>query len=241
MFDMTKNFAPRTQKKERMLVDVSARFSSSLFEKMDQRLLAGAKIVEVKLADIVVRDQVRTKFNDDSLKELAANISVNGLIQPLVVHQEADKYVLICGERRFRALTLLKKMAAACYVLTNKSKQELMAIQFSENSSREALHYIDKADGVASYKVATGESERKIQEALGISKSEVHRGLLLAQLPLKIKEAAKKYSIEKYVLLEFALLEDQKLKALLQKKILLGELTKRAELQKFKGKKIEIS
>ena len=78
-----------------------------------------------------------------------------------------------------------------------------MAIQFSENSSREALHYIDKADGILNYQKATAASERKITAALGISKSEIHRSLLIARLPEKIKEAAKRFNVEKYVLLEF--------------------------------------
>ena len=78
-----------------------------------------------------------------------------------------------------------------------------MAIQFSENSSRENLHFIDKADGILNYQMATNVSERKITAALGISKSEVHRSLLLAKLPKKLKHAAKEFNIEKYVLLEF--------------------------------------
>ena len=54
-------------------------------------------------------------------------------------------------------------------MLMRKSKEELMAIQFSENQAREDLHYIDQADSIYVYQKLTGTSERKITAALGIS------------------------------------------------------------------------
>jgi ParB family chromosome partitioning protein len=107
-----------------------------------------------------------------------------------------------------------------------------MAIQFSENSSREELHWVDKADGILNYQIATEASERKIQAALGISKSEVHRSLLIAKMPRNLKEAAKKHDIEKYVLLEWDALEAGTLKSEIESKIMAGEITKRSELAK---------
>ena len=159
---------------------------------------------------------------------------MNGLIQPLVLHQDKNgRYRLICGERRYRALTFNKAISAPCFVLENKTEEELMAIQFSENSSREELHYVDKADGILNYQIATEASERKIQAALGISKSEVHRSLLIAKMPRSMKEAAKRYDIEKYVLLECDALPKGTLKTDIEKKILAGEITKRAELARI--------
>ena len=159
---------------------------------------------------------------------------MNGLIQPLVLHQDKNgRYRLICGERRYRALTFNKAISAPCFVLENKTEEELMAIQFSENSSREELHYVDKADGILNYQIATEASERKIQAALGISKSEVHRSLLIAKMPRNLKEAAKRYDIEKYVLLEWDGMETGSLKGDVEKKILAGEITKRAELARI--------
>ena len=152
--------------------------------------------------------------------------------RPLVVHKEKNHFVLICGERRFRAMTLIEKETAPCFILSDKTEEELMAIQFSENSSREELHYIDKADGILNYQEATKASERKIQKALGISKSEVHRSLLIAKLPEKLKVAAKDHNIEKYVLLELDALENKRQKAKLEAQVVKGEITKRSELKK---------
>lgn len=235
---MSKTFAARVSKKQRTTLDLSEKVADKvgrdIFKISDERLLQGAKLAEISIKEIVVKEQVRTKFNDDSIKDLAKNIEVNGLIQPLVLHQDKNgRYRLICGERRYRALTFNKAEKAPCFVLENKTEEELMAIQFSENSSREELHYVDKADGILNYQIATEASERKIQAALGISKSEVHRSLLIAKMPRNLKEVAKKYDIEKYVLLEWDAMDKSAFKNEVEKKILSGEITKRSELARI--------
>ncbi len=231
---MSKQFAARISKRDRKTIDVSEKLGRDVFKLSDEKLLQGAKLDEIFLKDIVVKEQVRTKFNDDSIRDLAKNIEVNGLIQPLVLHRDKlGRYTLICGERRFRALSFNKAEKAPCFVLENKTAEELMAIQFSENSSREELHYVDKADGILNYQETTDASERKIQAALGISKSEVHRSLLIAKMPAKLKAAAKMYDIEKYVLLEWDAITDKSLRAEVEKKILDGQIQKRAELSRI--------
>jgi ParB family chromosome partitioning protein len=231
---MSKTFAARVSKKERSTIDLSEKVGRNIFKASDDRLLQGAKLTEIQMKEIVVKEQVRTKFNDESIKDLAKNIELNGLIQPLVLHQDKNgRYRLICGERRYRALSFNKAAAAPCFVLENKTEEELMAIQFSENSSREELHFVDKADGILNYQIATEASERKIQAALGISKSEVHRSLLIAKMPHNMKEAAKKHDIEKYVLLEWDAMTRSSLKSDIEKQILDGKITKRAELARI--------
>ncbi|MCY4644326.1 MAG: ParB/RepB/Spo0J family partition protein [Bacteriovoracales bacterium] len=232
---MAKTFAPRTSKKKRSKIDLSSlSLERDVFKRSDQKLFEGAMIENIKLSQIQLKEQVRTKFQDDSLRELAANIKINGLIQPLVVYRnESGELTLICGERRYRAMTRINQMESApCFILENKTQEELMAIQFSENTSREELHYVDRADGILNYQKATGQSERKICQALGISKSEVHRGLLIARLPKKLRDAAKIFDIEKYVLLEVGSVKDAETRRELKKMIGQGQLTKRAQLKK---------
>ncbi len=226
---MAKTFTKRVSKRDRKTISLN----KDLYKNYEEQLLEGAKLQEINLKSIVVKDQVRTKFNEASIRELAANIESNGLIQPLVVHRERNKYVLICGERRYRAMSSIDVENAPCFVLEKKSPEELMAIQFSENSSREALHYVDKADGILNYQKATKSSERKICKDLGISKTEVHRSLLIAKMPKKVKEAAKAYGIEKYVLLELDAIGDIKFKKKVERQVLVGEVRKRAELRRI--------
>lgn len=232
---MGKKFAPRVGKRQLKQKDVTAGLDDSIFRLSDEKLLKGAQLDTIKLSKIEVRKQVRTKFNDDSLKELAANIEENGLIQPLVIHREKNKYVLICGERRFRAMSLIEMKEAPCFILENKTPEELMAIQFSENAAREELHYIDQADSIYGFKQLTGYSERKIQAALGSSKSEVHRCILIGKMPREVKEAAKIFNTEKYVLLEWDAIEESDLKEELKEKITSGKITKRSQIKKALG------
>jgi ParB family chromosome partitioning protein len=226
---MAKTFEKRVSKRKRKVITLNR----DLYRNYEENLLEGAKLKEIELKKIVVKDQVRTKFNESSIRELAANIEANGLIQPLVVHREKNKYTLICGERRFRAMSSIEVDSAPCFVLEDKSSDELMAIQFSENSSREALYYVDKADGILNYQKATKSSERKICKALGISKTEVHRSLLIAKLPTKVKEAAKTFEIEKYVLIEYNGIEDKTFRKKVERQILLGAVRKRVELRRM--------
>jgi ParB family chromosome partitioning protein len=229
---MAKDFSPRVSKRERKVTDITSGIDERILRANDQKLLRGAQLANIQLNDIVVRDQVRTKFNDESLRELGENIKVNGLIQPLVLHREGNKFVLICGERRFRAMTMIDMKEAPCFILEDKSKEELMAIQFSENQAREDLHYIDQADSIYGYQKLTGTSERKITAALGISKSEVHRCLMIAKLPRELKEAAKKFNTEKYVLLEWDELPRNEFKDEIKGRILAGDITKRVQLKR---------
>jgi ParB family chromosome partitioning protein len=230
---MAKDFSPRISKRERKVTDITSAIDEKILRANDQKLLRGAMLAVIALDQIEVREQVRTKFNDESLRELGENIKVNGLIQPLVLHREDNKFVLICGERRYRAMTLIEMKEAPCFILENKTKEELMAIQFSENQAREELHYIDQADSIYGYQKLTGTSERKITAALGISKSEVHRCLMIAKLPRDIKEAAKAFNTEKYVLLEWSELPRNEFKDEIKQKILQGEITKRVQLKRI--------
>lgn len=229
---MAKEFAARQSKKDRKIINNLTNIDDSILKLNDQKLLRGAQLDNIPLKDIFVREQVRTKFNDASIKELAENIRENGLIQPLVIHREGNKFFLICGERRFRAMNSIDMKEAPCFILENKTSEELMAIQFSENQAREELHYIDQADSIWGYQKITGASERKITAALGISKSEVHRCLRIAKLTKDIKEAAKIHNTEKYVLLEWNDLPRGENRKILKSMILNGEITKRIQLKR---------
>ena len=71
---------------------------------------AKKKVVDVKLGQIVPnRYQPRQVFDKDGIQELAQTIEEHGLLQPIVLREyEAAKYEIIAGERRFRAMKLLK-------------------------------------------------------------------------------------------------------------------------------------
>ena len=63
------------------------------------------------------------QLSKEKNKELSANIKMNGLIQPLVLHKSKKGYTLICGERRYRAMSLINMKKCPCFVLDSKSTE----------------------------------------------------------------------------------------------------------------------
>lgn len=90
------------------------------------------------------KDQPRKNFDPTALKELAESIKNYGVIQPILVSPKGNRYVIVAGERRFRASKLagLKKIPA---VVRGYTKQEIQEISLLENIQREDLNPIETA------------------------------------------------------------------------------------------------
>lgn len=102
-------------------------------------------ILELSLKDIRPNPfQPRKTFDEESLLELAESIKNDGLLQPIVVSEDIDGYILIAGERRFRASKLAKlKTIRAITISTNEAKMRQFALL--ENIQREDLNAIELA------------------------------------------------------------------------------------------------
>ncbi len=104
-----------------------------------------SNILELHVDDIQLNPyQPRKIFNEEKLKELSDSIVKNGLMQPIAVTRDGDKYILIAGERRLRAtklagITLIK---AIIFDVDNSKLRELALI---ENIQRDDLNVIEVA------------------------------------------------------------------------------------------------
>ena len=88
---MAKSFAPRISKRDRNITNIKIKKNKKrdLYKILDDSpLLKGADLEVLLLNEIVVKDQVRTKFNDNSLKELSENIKVNEEPVPKEIYPE---------------------------------------------------------------------------------------------------------------------------------------------------------
>ena len=66
-----------------------------------------ASLQEVSVYDIDTNpDQPRKTFDEEKLRELAASIKTHGIVQPLILYRQGDRYTIVAGERRFRAARL---------------------------------------------------------------------------------------------------------------------------------------
>ncbi|MGL4572718.1 MAG: ParB/RepB/Spo0J family partition protein [Clostridium sp.] len=89
-------------------------------------------------------DQPRRFFDSDNIAELAESIKNHGIIQPLILRQDGKKYVIVAGERRWRAAKMLslKEVPAIIMDLTDK---EVLEISLIENIQRQDLNPIEEA------------------------------------------------------------------------------------------------
>ena len=92
-------------------------------------------------------DQPRKYFNSEELKELARTISDKGILQPLLVIKKSDdNYIIVAGERRWRAAQLAQ-IHEIPVIVKNLSNQEVIEIAIIENVQRSELKPLEEADG----------------------------------------------------------------------------------------------
>jgi ParB family transcriptional regulator, chromosome partitioning protein len=146
-------------------------------------------IIELDIAQILPNpDQPRTHFDEEKLNELAVSIKASGLIQPITVRKEGDKYFLITGERRLRASKIagLTKIRS---IVTKIDKDDNLTIALIENLQREDLDPIEEAKA---YKILTSRFKLKqqdIAEKVGKDRATIANSLRLLNLDKRIQPA----------------------------------------------------
>lgn len=127
------------------------------------------------LDKIIVRDQVRTEFDEDSLRELAADVADRGILQPLTVRKTEDGFVLVAGERRLRAAKLAQ-LDSVPVLISTMSEDEHHAAQLAENIQREELTTFETAKAIRNL-YDLGNSLTEISDMVHKSKSWVSKRL----------------------------------------------------------------
>ena len=106
------------------------------------------------MGSIIVEEQIRSKIDmtSESFKALMESIRDRGVLEPVLVTPKDDRYLLLCGERRYLAAQKLgMETIPARIVNTVTQKDEILAIQLVENLQREDLNPIDQAKGILAY------------------------------------------------------------------------------------------
>jgi ParB family chromosome partitioning protein len=106
------------------------------------------------MGSIIVEEQIRSKIDmtSESFKALMESINNRGVLEPVLVTQKDDKYLLLCGERRYLAAQKLRmETIPARIVNAVTQKDEILAIQMTENLQREDLNPIDQAKGILAF------------------------------------------------------------------------------------------
>ncbi len=144
----------------------------------------------VKLSDIIADpDQPRRNFDEDSLRELSESIKAHGVLQPIVLRPYKGKFMIVAGERRFRAAGLagLNKVPALIRTLTNQHKLELSLI---ENLQRRDLNPLETATAYLKLRDQFNLTLEEIgQRVGGKSLASISNTLRLLKLPEVIRKA----------------------------------------------------
>jgi ParB family transcriptional regulator, chromosome partitioning protein len=144
--------------------------------------------------DRIVPDpnQPRTEFDDDSIERLAQSLRERGQLQPIRVRWDdaASRYVVVVGERRWRAARRAGLEMLACVVVTGEpSPDDLLEDQLIENCLREDLKPIEQARAFKSLLATRNLSQRQLAERLQIGQATIAKALALLGLPEPIQAA----------------------------------------------------
>ena len=135
--------------------------------------------------------QPRKLFDDEKIMELAESIKSNGIIQPLILRKDKDEYIIVAGERRWRAAKYIgiKEIPAVIMDLTEK---QILEISLIENIQREDLNSIEEA--IAYKKLITDFDLTQEQLSKRIGKSRV--AITNTMRLLNLSEDVQQYIIE---------------------------------------------
>jgi ParB family chromosome partitioning protein len=134
-------------------------------------------------------NQPRKEFNDDALKELTASIKEKGIIQPILVEPEEDgKYLIVAGERRYRAATAAG-LNEVPVVVRKFSEVETLEIALIENIQRQDLTPVEEAQAFKHLMDTYGYSQDEVAKKVSKSRSAVANALRILKLPLDMLEA----------------------------------------------------
>lgn len=152
---------------------------------------AASPLRELELS-LIERDpnQPRREIDPAKLEELAQDIKQHGLLQPIIVRPNPDKeghFIIIAGERRFRACQELSQTTIQALVRDDAQPADLGYWQMAENMKREDLKFYEIADFIAA-KVQAGEKKGTIATQLGMRADQVSRYLIWQDAPQWLRD-----------------------------------------------------
>jgi ParB family chromosome partitioning protein len=148
---------------------------------------------ELRVVDVPIElcrpnpNQPRQYFDPVMLKELAASIEQHGLLQPITIKRDPknkEGFLIVAGERRFRAYESLKRSTIPAIITTGNTDE----IALIENLQRQDLSPIEEAEALRRLQKKYGYTHEELGKAVGKARSTITNLLKLNDLPRKIKE-----------------------------------------------------
>jgi ParB family chromosome partitioning protein len=139
--------------------------------------------------------QTRTEFEPRAMNDLAGSIQMQGVLQPIVVRPQRperrredgkERFILILGERRYRASKLVGKTTIPA-ILKRVSEQQAAEMTLVENLQREDLDCLDQASAFAKLATEFKMTQEEIGKRVGVSREQVSNYLRLLRLPPEVQ------------------------------------------------------
>src|SRR3989344_7837148 len=205
-------------------------FGSLMPDNFDDSILIDKKdrIKNLLISEITPnKGQPRKEFDQDLIKELSASIKQYGILQPLIVTPEGEKYIIIAGERRFRAATLagLEHLPA---LVRSSEELERLEIGLIENVQRVDLSPLDQAQSIARLNEQFNIDYKEVAKRLGKAHTSILNTVRLLQLTDEAKEALRNKTIsEGHAKALLAVKDDPELLNAILAKVIRGNLSVR--------------
>ncbi|HEX7622369.1 MAG TPA: ParB/RepB/Spo0J family partition protein [Anaeromyxobacteraceae bacterium] len=157
---------------------------------------AGRGLLSLPL-EVVERNpgQPRKRFDDATLEELAASIRELGVVEPILVRRQGQRYRIVAGERRWRAAQRagLKEIPA---IVREASDAQAFQIALVENVQRADLNAIEEAEAYQLLVDEHGLTQEAVAEKVGKERSTVANALRLLRLPEEVRDAVREGQLE---------------------------------------------
>ena len=202
------------------------------------------KFGRVKVDQIIADpNQPRVKFDQDELQRLASSIRNTGQLHPIRVRWDDDaaKWIIVTGERRYRATVAAELPEIDCYFLDGEiTESEILEQQLVENLLRQDLKPLEEARGYANLMTLNHWNGKQVAEALRVSASKVSRALALLDLSPGVQQRIESGEITRSAAYELCKLDNESVQTELAEKAASGNLTQKAAskaVRQRKGKK----
>jgi len=134
-------------------------------------------------------DQPRQNFNEKELESLAKSIKAKGIIEPLVVSKNGDRYELIAGERRLKAAKSIDLKEVPVIIREmNDDPSDRLVLALLENLCREDLNPIEEAESFSKLEKDFGKTHQEIAQMSGRERPTITNSVRLLKLPDFIKD-----------------------------------------------------
>jgi ParB family transcriptional regulator, chromosome partitioning protein len=187
--------------------------------------------------------QPRKEFDEEGLGELAASLKDRGQLQPARVRYDESlaKWILIAGERRYRAAVLAGLKTLACVEARgDQTPDEILTDQLVENCLREDLKPIEQANAYKALMDRRGWSYRELAEFLHISKGTISKAVSLLTLPEPVQELVEEGTLAPHTAYEVSRLSDASEQVTMAVRIVEKGLTAEDAAQAVKARRLGV-